>query len=198
MRSVASGLRRDTVERVLAMNVAERIALALSLGDADVDQYVRATGGSPEEARRQLTADVMMAARRAAPRRRSDDCARPRLRRARRSPDRVRPDWRGGAGGSGCGAIAFDIDLLTTDTRVLDAGTWRSLSADVDIRRGDLDDPLAGVVRAAVADDRPIDVVVGRHAWQTHAVERAAQVEDDLAVLPEAMRQRWASFRKTN
>ena len=98
----------------------------------------------------------------------------------------------------GVARSTFDIDLLTTDQRVLDAGTWRSLSADVDIRRGDLDDPLAGVVRAAVADDRPIDVVVGRHAWQTHAVERAAQVEDDLAVLPEAMRQRWASFRKTN
>jgi hypothetical protein len=56
MRSVADGLRRDTVERVLAMTVAERIALALSLGDADVDQYVRATGGPPQEARRQLTA----------------------------------------------------------------------------------------------------------------------------------------------
>jgi hypothetical protein len=141
----------------------------------------------------------------------------------------------------GVARSTFDIDLLTTDQRALDAGTWRSLSTDVDIRRGDLDDPLAGVVRAAIADDRPIDVVVGRHAWQTHAVERAerlgngppvalardlvllklyaggaqdlwdigellrhgpdalaAQVEDDLAVLPEAMRQRWASFRKTN
>ena len=55
MRSVADDLRRDTVARVRAMSVAERIALALSLGDADLDQYVRATGCSPEEARRQLT-----------------------------------------------------------------------------------------------------------------------------------------------
>ena len=67
----------------------------------------------------------------------------------------------------------FDIDLLTTDRRVLDAGTWRAFGADVDLRRGDADDPLAGVVRIAIADDRPIDVVVGRHAWQARAVERA-------------------------
>ena len=139
----------------------------------------------------------------------------------------------------GVARSTFDIDLLTTDLRVLDAGAWRSLAADVDIRRGDFDDPLAGVVRVTIAADRPVDVVVGRHAWQTRAVARAEQlggrapvalardlvllklyaggsqdlwdigellrnspasltgsVDDDLAVLPEPMKQRWNAVRR--
>ena len=54
MRSVADDLRRNTVDRVLAMSVTERIALALSLGDADLTEYVQASGRSAEEARRHL------------------------------------------------------------------------------------------------------------------------------------------------
>lgn len=46
MRSVADDLRRDTAARVRAMTVSERIALALSLGDDDLDRYVRATASS--------------------------------------------------------------------------------------------------------------------------------------------------------
>jgi hypothetical protein len=56
MRSVVDDLRRDTVRRVLALSVPERVALALSLGDAAVEQFARATGASPEEARRTLAA----------------------------------------------------------------------------------------------------------------------------------------------
>jgi hypothetical protein len=58
-----------------------------------------------------------------------------------------------------------DIDLLTADTRVLDAATWAPLTeggALIDGRRGDHDDPLAGVVRIVLADGTNIDVVVGR------------------------------------
>lgn len=74
----------------------------------------------------------------------------------------------------GVARSTFDIDLLTTDRRVLEPAAWTMFTpADVDIRRGDLDDPLAGVVRITLDADRPVDVVVGKHAWQTRAVERA-------------------------
>lgn len=74
----------------------------------------------------------------------------------------------------GIARSTFDIDLLTTDRRVLDAAAWPMFTTTaVDIRRGDLDDPLAGVIRITLDLDRPVDVVVGKHAWQTRAVERA-------------------------
>jgi hypothetical protein len=74
----------------------------------------------------------------------------------------------------GVARSTFDIDLLTTDHRVLEPGMWTPLGSGADVRRGDVDDPLAGVVRVSIADDRPIDLVVGRHAWQSRAVERAS------------------------
>jgi hypothetical protein len=77
----------------------------------------------------------------------------------------------------GVARSTYDLDLLTTDVRALDAGVWQALPADtVDVRRGDLDDPLAGVVRITFAADRPVDVVVGKHAWQTRAIARAEAV----------------------
>ena len=138
----------------------------------------------------------------------------------------------------GVGRSTFDINLLTTDGRVLDAGIWPPLGGDVDVRRGDLDDPLAGVVRVTIGAEPPIDIVVGRHQWQSRAVERAerrgggvpvvlardlvllklyaggaqdiwdirellkvapdsltAEVDNDLAALPDAMRDRWRSLQ---
>ena len=134
----------------------------------------------------------------------------------------------------GVARSTFDIDLLTTDGRVLDAAVWQPLFDHVDVRRGDVDDPLAGVVRVTVSGDQPIDVIVGRHQWQSRAVDRAvplgggvpvvlardlillklyaggsqdrwdigellrhaagslrAEVDEDLADLPESMRRQW-------
>lgn len=76
----------------------------------------------------------------------------------------------------GVARSTFDIDLLTTDARVLRDDFWASLREEgpsVEVRRGDADDPLRGVVRVELADDRPVDIVVGRHTWQTRAVDRA-------------------------
>jgi predicted nucleotidyltransferase len=73
----------------------------------------------------------------------------------------------------------FDFDLLTTDKRVLQASFWNELTAsgvDVDVRRGDVDDPLAGVVRIGRGIDL-IDVVVGRWKWQEAIIDRAEFVE---------------------
>jgi hypothetical protein len=72
--------------------------------------------------------------------------------------------------------FTVDIDLLTTDTRVLDQDVWRPLAiagASVDARRGDHDDPLAGVVHVLLADATDIDVVVGRWQWEAAVIARA-------------------------
>jgi hypothetical protein len=56
MRSVADDLRIRTLERVLEMPVSRRIALALSLGDDDLDLFVRTSGLDRAEARHRLRA----------------------------------------------------------------------------------------------------------------------------------------------
>jgi len=79
----------------------------------------------------------------------------------------------------GVARSTYDIDLLTTDARVLNPNTWDSLRADganVDIRRGDADDPLGGVVRIDAETDRPVDLILGKHAWHGRAVTRAEHV----------------------
>jgi hypothetical protein len=86
----------------------------------------------------------------------------------------------------GAGALAvhgvsrstLDRDLLATDPRALESRTWAELRDDVrvDIRRGDDEDPLLGVVRLLAAADAAVDVVVGRHRWQTLLIEAAPRV----------------------
>lgn len=76
----------------------------------------------------------------------------------------------------GVARSTYDIDLLTTDGRILEPALWQSLSSDrfrIDIRRGDADDPLGGVVRVEASSERPVDVILGKLAWQQRAVERA-------------------------
>ena len=84
----------------------------------------------------------------------------------------------------GAGALAFhgasratlDIDLLLTDVRVLDSELWSDVlpeSVQVTIRRGDLDDPLAGVVRLSAEGEREVDLVIGKLSWQRDVIERA-------------------------
>jgi hypothetical protein len=71
-----------------------------------------------------------------------------------------------------------DVDLLVTDASCLDATVWAPLAAegvDVTIRRGDDQDPLAGVVRLQAPGGDPLDVVVGRAAWQARVVAGSAE-----------------------
>lgn len=65
----------------------------------------------------------------------------------------------------------LDFDLFTTDIRVLQDRVWTELS-DVDVRKGDFDDPLAGVVRIGPKSEQ-IDIVVGRRKWEQRVIERA-------------------------
>lgn len=85
----------------------------------------------------------------------------------------------------GVSRSTLDQDLLVTDVRALEHGLWAILSdVSVDVRRGDADDPLAGVVRIAAQDERDVDVVVGRHSWQRDIVEEAALVALPAGSLP--------------
>ena len=76
----------------------------------------------------------------------------------------------------GMSRSTLDRDLLTTDPRSLDEDFWRpllGLGVQYDVRLGDAEDPLAGVVRFSAEDQRPVDLIVGRHSWQTRVLERA-------------------------
>jgi hypothetical protein len=143
---------------------------------------------------------------------------------------------------AGVARSTFDVDLLVVGDSVLQHAIWAPLrngGASVEIRRGDDDDPLKGVVRLEAGAERPVDVIVGRHAWQARAIERAlrpgsgppvaaprdvvllklyaggsqdlwdvrellcgeaaerliADVEADLAQMPNSMRDRWMTVR---
>jgi hypothetical protein len=52
--SVADDTRRRTVTRVLELSVAARIELALTLGDDDLEQFMRTGGLQREEALRRV------------------------------------------------------------------------------------------------------------------------------------------------
>lgn len=76
----------------------------------------------------------------------------------------------------GVSRSTFDVDLLTMDTAVLTDPFWAVIANDgpsVEIRRGDADDPLRGLVRLVARDERSVDVVVGRGSWQEGVVRRA-------------------------
>lgn len=76
----------------------------------------------------------------------------------------------------GVSRATVDIDLLVTDPRALDF-VWDDEHVIVDVRRGDADDPLAGVVRFAHPGERHVDLVVGRLQWQRYIVGRARAID---------------------
>jgi len=75
--------------------------------------------------------------------------------------------------------MTTDYDFLTGDRRVLQHSAWRDvekLGATVDPRKGDFDDPLAGVVHIAFADGSEADIVVAKMKWQQGVIDRAEVV----------------------
>lgn len=82
-----------------------------------------------------------------------------------------------------------DVDLLALADTCLDAARWAPLAEagiEVTISRGDAEDPLSGVVRFTAPDERPVDLVVGRHRWQARVLDRATPVAMPGAPLPTA------------
>jgi hypothetical protein len=75
--------------------------------------------------------------------------------------------------------LTLDVDFLTTDPRLLEATTWATLATSgalIDIRKGDFDDPLAGVVCLTDAEDGEAVVVVGKWKWEQAVIERAERL----------------------
>lgn len=80
----------------------------------------------------------------------------------------------------GVSRATADRDLLVTDRATLADAFWKDLGQPdtrCEIRRGDYDDPLAGVVRFTADDERPIDLIVGRQNWQAQILLRSAQLD---------------------
>lgn len=76
----------------------------------------------------------------------------------------------------GVARSTYDIDLLTVDARVLVPDLWDRLRDEgiaAEVLRGDLDDPLGGVVRVTAAGERAVDVILGKLRWHARAIERA-------------------------
>ncbi|HRE88045.1 MAG TPA: hypothetical protein PK095_02805, partial [Myxococcota bacterium] len=74
----------------------------------------------------------------------------------------------------GYARFTADIDLLTMDDRVLERSFWEPsglVSTIGAIRRGDISDPLGGLVRFKPAP--AVDVIVGRGAVMREAVQTA-------------------------
>ena len=88
----------------------------------------------------------------------------------------------------GAGALAargvvrstFDLDLLTVSAVALEPATWSTLGAEgpiIEVRVGDGEDPLAGVIRIEAAGERAVDVVVGKAPWQARIIARAEALD---------------------
>ncbi len=66
--------------------------------------------------------------------------------------------------------------MLTTDRLVMQSRYWTEVAAaggEVEIRHGDVADPLVGVVRVTRGDERPVDVIVGEGSWQERLLAEA-------------------------
>lgn len=75
--------------------------------------------------------------------------------------------------------LTVDYDFLTTDRRVFEREVWTKLeerNAIVDIRKGDPDDPLAGVVHITLLEERDADVIVAKWKWEQTVIERAERL----------------------
>jgi hypothetical protein len=87
----------------------------------------------------------------------------------------------------GVSRSTHDLDLFTTDERALEGDAWRGLGdVSVDLRQGDREDPLAGVVRFSAAGERDVDLVVGKAAWQRAIAPRATRTPIGDAEIPVA------------
>lgn len=78
----------------------------------------------------------------------------------------------------GVARATLDTDVLVVDMRVLDPGMWTHSLSDAasDVRRGDADDPLAGLIRIARGAEI-VDLVVGRGGWQGRILTRVRPIE---------------------
>ena len=89
----------------------------------------------------------------------------------------------------GVSRSTHDVDLLATRQDVLDPAIWADLKqqhadVEVEIRTGDDDDPLLGLVKISRRVESPVDIVVGRGAWQAEVIQRATPLRVGNSELP--------------
>jgi hypothetical protein len=90
-------------------------------------------------------------------------------------------------GARGYPRMTLDYDFLTSDARVLQRETWKRLQeagATIDPRKGDFDDPIAGVVHIAFADGVEADVLLAKWKWESEIIERAEPLDVGGPVVP--------------
>lgn len=82
--------------------------------------------------------------------------------------------------------FTVDYDFLTSDKRVLERNLWEPLGstgAVIDARRGDFDDPLAGVVHITTSDE-DADVILAKWKWELDVILRAEPLEVEGMIVP--------------
>lgn len=85
----------------------------------------------------------------------------------------------------GVNRATLDFDLLVMDPSCLRSDLWADLQRQgisVEIRKGDLTDPLAGVVRFRGAGAGEVDLVVGKLIWQRKILERATSTPGEANI----------------
>ncbi len=90
-------------------------------------------------------------------------------------------------GARGHPRMTLDYDFLTSDARVLTREAWKQLEehgASVDPRKGDFDDPLAGVVHIALANGAEADVVLAKWKWESEIIERSEPLDVGGVMVP--------------
>ena len=88
-------------------------------------------------------------------------------------------------GAHGIARATLDTDVLVTDTAVLSSVFWRGMrgAARAEIRRGDADDPLGGVVRFR-SRRNSVDVLVGRGRWMQRMLDHRTWLRVGRGRLP--------------
>ncbi len=83
--------------------------------------------------------------------------------------------------------MTLDYDFLTSDRRVLESETWRTVEqagAVVDARKGEPDDPLAGIVHISFPDGFEADVILAKWKWEAEVLERSEPLDLGDAIVP--------------
>jgi hypothetical protein len=82
-----------------------------------------------------------------------------------------------------------DLDLFTLALECLEFSTWAPLTGagiETRLRRGDADDPLAGVARFTAAGNDPVDLIVGKSRWQVGILYRSREAAVEGTRIPVA------------
>ena len=83
--------------------------------------------------------------------------------------------------------MTLDYDFLTSDPRILEPGIWQALEDEgvqVDRRRGEFDDPIAGVVHVTFEDGVEADILLAKWKWEAEILERAEPLDLGGTLVP--------------